>query len=66
MFQVVLLNRVMEHRELELPASGDKIQEAYDQLKESSRERSRTVVCRKDHGTGRKTYRNRKQPGREM
>ena len=33
MFQVVLINRVMEQRELELPVSGDEIQEAYDQLK---------------------------------
>ena len=33
MFQMVFINRVMEHRELELPASGDEIQEAYDQLK---------------------------------
>lgn len=33
MFQVVLINRVMEHRELELPASDDEIREVYDQLK---------------------------------
>lgn len=33
MFQMVLINRVMEHRELELPASGDEIREVYDQLK---------------------------------
>ena len=33
MFQMVLINRGMEHRELELPASGDEIQEVYDQLK---------------------------------
>ena len=33
MFQMVLINRVMERRELELPASGDEIREVYDQLK---------------------------------
>lgn len=27
MFQMVLINRGMEHRELELPASGDEIRE---------------------------------------
>ena len=33
MFQMVLINRVMEHGELVLPASGDEIREVYDQLK---------------------------------
>lgn len=33
MFQVYLINRAMERRELRLPASSDEIREAYDQLK---------------------------------
>ncbi len=33
MFQMILVNRGMERRELRLPASGDEIREAYDQLK---------------------------------